>query len=158
MDQIFYLCSFTRDEKFDILSEEEAINELEYYEYILKVKVVSINSLEILDIIYLSPEFKNYDFLSISFDVNNNVMYKKIINIHDNIKFLINFNLDNFEEILKQIQNYNNFVYINSFTKQYLNNYIFEGYKLFNETKVICLKSLRNIQENFIKNNKILQE
>ncbi len=158
MDQIFYLCSFTRDENFDILSEEDAITEIDYYEYIFKVRVISNNSLKILDIIYISPEFKQYDFLSISIDKNENVFYQKIININDNIKFLINFNLNNVDEILKQIQIYNDVVYIKNYNKDYKNNYMFDGYKLFKETKIICLKSLKNIQEKFIKNNKLLQE
>jgi hypothetical protein len=158
MDQIFYLCSFTRDENLDILSEEDAISEIDYYEYILKVKINSINSLEIIDIIHISDDFKQYNFLSIKIDKNDNVFYDKIINISDTIKFLINFNLDNFDEILNQIQFYNDVVYINSFNRDYKNNYKFDGYKLFNVTKVICLKSLKNIQDQFIKNSKLLQE
>jgi hypothetical protein len=158
MNQIFYLCAFTRDENTDILSEDEAINEIEYYEYILKVTIISNNRLQILDIIHISNDFKQYNFLSVEIDKEDNVFYEKVINIYDTIKYLINFNLDNLDETLKQIENYNNIVYINSFHMDNKNNYKFDGYKLFNVTKIICLKSLKNIQDQFVKNSKLLQE
>ena len=158
MEKIFYLCSFTRDEISDILTEDEAIKEIDYYEYILKVKIISNNSLQILDIIHISDDFKQYNILSISIDNNDNVFYHKVINNNDKIKYLISFDLNNFDEIIKQIEQYNNLVYINSFHHNYSNNYKFDGYKLFDQTKVICLKSLKTIQDEYIKNNKILQE
>lgn len=158
MNQIFYLCAFTRDDNTDILSEDEAINEIEYYEFILKVTIISNNRLQILDIIHISNDFKQYNFLSVEIDKEDNVFYEKVINIYDTIKYLINFNLDDFDQVLKQIENYNNIVYINSFHMDNKNNYKFDGYKLFNVTKIICLKSLKNIQDQFIKNSKLLQE
>lgn len=133
MNEVFYLGNyrFSENDENKIYKPQDFV---ENYYYIFKVEIVDKNKLKILDILHDTIRIPNIAPESI-------LTYKTDFDLDGDYMFQIE-NLSAPETTCK---------FMSRPTQMYL-------YKPFEDTKIVCLKTLETIKENIIKSSKILNE